>query len=163
MLDALKDEYPVRQLCETLGCPPSTYYYQSQAASDADLMAAMEDELMRRPFYGYRRVLRQLQRAGWQVGETRVRRVLKQMGHTAQIGRVRVRTTDSSHSHGRYPNLLKQTVVQYPDQVWVADITYLRLGHRFIYLAVILDAYTRGARLGAQSRHRRRPDAGRAG
>ncbi len=152
MIDYLKDEYPVRQLCETLGCPPSTYYYPSQAASDADLSAAIEDELMRRPFYGYRRVLKQLQRAGWEVGETRVRRVLKQMGHTAKIGRVRVRTTDSSHAHWRYPNLLKKTGVKYPDHVWVADITYLRLGHRFIYLAVILDAYTRAVRGWALSR-----------
>jgi len=152
MIDQLKDEYPVRQLCETLDCPPSTYYYQSQAASDGDLISAIEDLLMRRPFFGYRRVLKQLQRAGWRVGETRVRRVLKEMGHTAKIGRVRVRTTDSSHPHWRYPNLLKHIKPTYPDHVWVADITYIRLGWRFIYLAVILDAYTRAVRGWALSR-----------
>jgi len=152
MIDQLKDEYPVRQLCAVLGCPASSYYYQAQAAPDADLIAAIEDELMHRPFYGYRRLLRQLQRAGWPVGETRVRRLLKQMGHTAQIGRVRVRTTDSSQPHWRYPNVLKKTVVKHPDHVWVADITYLRLGHRFIYLAVILDVYTRAVRGWALSR-----------
>ena len=73
---------------------------------------------------------------GWSVGETRVRRVLRQLGHTARIGRLHVRTTDSSHSHWRYPNLLKQTRPNQPDHVWVADITYIRLGYCFIYLAV---------------------------
>jgi putative transposase len=152
MIDQLKAAYPVRQLCETLECPPSTYYYQSQAVSDDDLISALEDILMRRPFFGYRRVLKQLQREGWLVGETRVRRVLKAMGHTAKIGRVRVRTTDSSHPHWRYPHLLKHIRPKYPDHLWVADITYIRLGWRFIYLAVILDAYTRAVRGWALSR-----------
>ncbi len=153
MIDQMKDTYPVRQLCETLDCPPSTYYYQSQAGSDADLIEAIEDMLMRWPFYGYRRVHKQLQRQDWPVGETRVRRVLKVMDHTARVGRVRVQTTDSSHPHWRYPNLLKCTKPKYPDHVWVADITYIRLGWRFIYLAVILDAYTRALRGWALSRN----------
>jgi hypothetical protein len=50
MIDQLKHDYPVRQVCETLDCPPSTYYYQSQAASDDDLITAIEDVLMHRPF-----------------------------------------------------------------------------------------------------------------
>jgi len=152
MIDQLKGEYPVRQLCETLDCPPSSYYYQAQGPGDEDLIEAIEDLLMRWPFYGYRRVLKQLQRQGWSVGETRVRRVLKIMGHTVKVGRVRVRTTDSSHPHWRYPNRLKHLRPKYPHHVWVADITYLRLGWRFIYLAVILDAYTRAVRGWALSR-----------
>jgi putative transposase len=152
MIDQLKNDYPVRQLCATLDCPPSTYYYQAQAVSDENLIMAIEDILMRWPFYGYRRVLKQLQRQGGLVGETRVRRVLNAMGHTVQVGRVRVRTTDSSHPHWRYPNLLKHVTPKHPDHVWVADITYLRLGWRFIYLAVILDAYTRAVRGWALSR-----------
>ena len=146
MIDQLREEYPVRQLCAVLDCSPSTYYYPSQAMSDENLITAIEDILMRWPFYGYRRVLKQLQRQGWLVGETRARRVLKEMGHTVKVGRVRIRTTDSSHPHWRYPNLLKHVTPKYLDHVWVADITYLRLGWRFIYLAVILDAYTRAVR-----------------
>ena len=114
MIDQLKQNYAVRPMGEALDCPPSTYYYQSQAASDDDLITAIEDVLMRRPFYGYRRVLKQLQRQGWPVGETRVRRVLKGMGHTVKVGRVRVRTTDSSHPHWRYPNRLKRLKPKYP-------------------------------------------------
>jgi putative transposase len=118
MIDQLKAEYPVRQLCETLNCPPSTYYYQAQGQGDEKLITAIEDVVMRGPFYGYRRVLQQLQRHGWLVGETRGRRVLKALGHSVTVGRVRIRTTDSSHPHWRYPNLLKRLKPKYPDHVW---------------------------------------------
>ena len=146
MIDQLKDDYPVRQLRETLACPPSSYDYQAQGQGDEDLITASEDILMRWPFYGYRRVLKQLHPQGWLIGETRVRLVLKAMGHTVKVGRVRVRTTDSSPPHWRYPNRLKHLKPKYPNHVWVADITYLRLGWRFIYLAIIPDAYTRAVR-----------------
>lgn len=144
----------MRQVCEALDCPPSTYYYQSQAVADDDLISAIEDVLMRRPFYGYRRVLKQLQRQGWPVGETRVRRVLKVMGHTVKVGWVRVRTTDSSHSHWHYPNLLKRLKPKYPNHVWVADlnlpaarlVVHLSGGHSGCL-------YARRAWLGAQSHH----------
>lgn len=124
MIDQLKETYPVRQLCEALACPASTYYYPTQAAPDEDLITAIEHILIRRPYYGYRRVLKQLEREGAEVGETRVRRVLKALGHTAKMSRVRVRTTDSSQPHWRYPNLLKQTRPKYPDHVWGADISW---------------------------------------
>ncbi len=152
MIDPLREDYPVRQLCAVWDGPPSTYYYPSQAMSDENLITAIEDSLMRWPFYGYRRVLKQVQRQDWLVGETRVRRVLNEMGPTVKVGRVRVRTTDSSHPHWRYPNRLKHVTPKYPDHVWVADIPYLRLGWRFIYLAVILDADTRTVRGWALSR-----------
>jgi putative transposase len=58
----------------------------------------------------------------------------------------RVITTDSKHSHPRFPNLIQEVTAVYPDHIWVADITYLRFGRQFMYLAVILDAYTRAVR-----------------
>lgn len=60
--------------------------------------------------------------------------------------RIRIRTTESDHEHRRYPNRIKNLLIQHPDHVWVGDITYIRFGTRFIYLAVILDAYTRAVR-----------------
>ena len=60
--------------------------------------------------------------------------------------RKRVSTTDSRHSQYRYPNLVEKLEVSYPDQVWVADITYIRLGRGFVYLAVVMDVFTRGIR-----------------
>jgi putative transposase len=146
MIEQLSGEYAVQRLCEVLGCPPSTYYYRPQTPDEAALVAAIEQLLMRWPFYGYRRVTAQLKRAGWSVGERVVRRLLRALGSTRQVGRVRVRTTDSHHAHPRYPNRIRGLEVTHPNQVWVADITYIRLGLRFIFLAVILDAYTRALR-----------------
>ena len=82
-----------------------------------------------------------------------MRRLLREMGATRSVGKVRVQTTDSNHPHLRYPNRIKGLKLKQPHQVWVADITYIRLGRRFIYLAVILDAYTRAVRGWALSRN----------
>jgi putative transposase len=77
-------------------------------------------------------VTAQLQREGWPVGTTLIRRLLRELGVSRTVGRVRVCTTDSHHSNWRYPHLIKGMRITKPDQVWVADITYLRLGRRFI-------------------------------
>ena len=153
MIDQLKASYPVTFLCQTLDCARSSYYYQAQTRPDDEqLLEAIEQILVRWPFYGYRRVLAQLQRQGWPVGESRVRRLLRQLGHSRNVGRVRIQTTDSRHNNHRFPNRLKGHRLSRPDQAWVADITFIRLGHLFIYLAVILDAYTRAVRGWALSR-----------
>jgi transposase InsO family protein len=148
----LKESYPVQTLCQILGCARSSYYYQPVNDDESALMMAMEHILMRWPFYGYRRLLAQLQRDGWDAGERVVRRLLKALGGSRQIGRVQIKTTDSAQPHWRYPNLLRQRVITYPDEAWVADITYVRYGTQFLYLAVILDAYTRAVRGWALSR-----------
>jgi putative transposase len=147
MIEGLSQDYPASVVCDLLGCPRSSFYYQPVVnPQDAALIEAIECLLMRWPFYGYRRVTAQLKREGWAVGETRIRRLLKQIDHSCSVGRLRVTTTDSDHSLPRYPNRVKGLDITQPNQVWVADITYIRLGRRFIYLAVILDAYTRGLR-----------------
>lgn len=143
----------MNQLCELLNCARSSYYYEPRQQDETGLVAAIEDVMMRWPRYGYRRILAQLQREGVEAGECVVRRLLKALGASCQVGRVRIRTTDRNHEHWRYPNLLKQLAITHPDQAWVADITYIRLGHRFIYLAVILDVYTRAVRGWAVSRN----------
>lgn len=139
-------------LCIWLNCPRSSYYAPSLEADESDLMQAMEQILLRFPFYGYRKLHQALLRQGIVVGQHRVRRLLRQLGVTRSVGKVRVQTTDSRHPHPRYPNRIKGLKLTRPDQVWVADITYIRLGRRFIYLAVILDAFTRAVRGWALSR-----------
>lgn len=147
MIAELSETYPVQLACDLLGLPRSTYYRQPQEkAGDQELLAAIEEIIMRRPYYGYRRVTQQLKRNGCVVGETRVRRLLNGLEHSCKVGKVRMSTTDSQHHLPRYPNLIKQMEITHINQVWVADITYIRLGRRFIYLAVILDAYSRGIR-----------------
>lgn len=153
MISQLKASYPVAFLCQVLRLSRSSYYYEPEpTAEDEGLVEAIEQILLRWPFYGYRRVLAQLKRQAWEVGETRVRRLLKQLHHSCSVGRVRVQTTDSRHHGHRFPNRLKGVVLTQPDQAWVADLTFIRLGTRFIYLAVILDAYTRAVRGWAISR-----------
>lgn len=143
----LSVEYPVKMVCEAVGCPRSTYYYEPLVdLQDAAFVEAIEQVLIRWPFYGYRRMTAQLKREGYAIGETRVRRLLGHIEHTVKVGRVKVMTTDSNHDLPRYPNCIKGLQIEHPNQVWQADITYIRLGRQFIYLAVILDAYTRGLR-----------------
>jgi len=143
----VSQDYPKSVVCEVLGLARSSFYYEPGGKEgDRPLLEAIEQMLMRWPFYGYRRVTRQLKRGGWEAGETRVRRLLKVLDHTASVGRVRVTTTDSQHNLRRYPNHIKRLAISRINQVWVADITYIRLGRRFIYLVVLLDAYSRALR-----------------
>jgi len=147
MITEMSQDYPVTLLCNLLGLSRSTFYRQAQEkAGDPELLDTIEQIIMKKPYYGYRRVTHQLKREGYQVGETRVRRLLGALEHSCQVGKVRVSTTDSCHEHRRYHNLIKGLEITRINQVWVADITYIRLGRRFIYLAVILDACSRGIR-----------------
>jgi len=146
MIDQMKTAYPVQVLCEALDCPRSSYYYEAPTADDAPLVEAIEQIMLRFPFYGYRRLTAELGRQGWQVNEKVVRRVMKAMGVKGKVGQVKVTTTDSRHGFARYPNLIRSVTATHPDHIWVADITYIRLADRFIYLAVVLDVYTRAVR-----------------
>jgi len=146
MIDQMKAQYPIQVLCETLDCPRSSYYYEAALLNDAPLVEAIEQILLRFPFYGYRRLTAELGRQGWQVNEKLVRRVMKQMGVQGKVGQVRMTTTDSRHNLPRYLNLIRSVTALYPNHLWVADITYIRLADRFIYLAVVLDVYTRAVR-----------------
>ena len=83
---------------------------------------------------------------GWIIHDKRVRRLMKKMGLQAKIKRKKRRTTNSEHGFPRYPNLVLDLEVIRPDQVWVADITYIRLQQEFVYLAVIMDVFTRSIR-----------------
>jgi transposase InsO family protein len=146
MIQQLKAHYPVKTLCAALDCPVSTAYYVSMTNEATDVLVAAEQVLLRFPFYGYRKLSKALTRQGYAVGEHVARRLLQQLGMSRSVGKVRVQTTNSNHPHPRYPNRIKGMTLKSPDQVWVADITYIRLGKRFIYLAVILDAYSRAVR-----------------
>jgi len=87
-----------------------------------------------------------LRREGWSVNGKRVRRLMAEMGLQGKAPVRRRRTTDSRHDFPRYPNLVERLEVTRPDQVWVADITYVRLQEEFVYLAVLMDVFTRRVR-----------------
>lgn len=146
MTEKLAQEYPVQVVCQTLECPRSSYYYLRQEKDESALQAALQRVAGEWPTYGYRRLSAQLQREGWMVNSKRVRRLMGELGLVQKQKVAKRRTTQSDHSFARYPNLVRDLKIISPDQVWVSDITYIRLQHEFVYLAVILDVFTRGIR-----------------
>jgi putative transposase len=143
----LADTYPIRLVCRLLGVPRSSVYYTPRPAFDeAMLKTALLDLAAEWPTYGYRRLTVMMQRLGWPVNAKRVRRWMDELNLCGAPPVRKTRTTNSQHSFPRYPNLVKDLIIKRPDQVWVADITYIRLRHEFIYLAVLMDVFTRSIR-----------------
>ncbi|HBY97099.1 MAG TPA: hypothetical protein DEP84_24665 [Chloroflexi bacterium] len=133
MIDQLKAEYPIETLCEGLDCPRRSYDYQPSASADSPAGAAIERILGRWPFSGYRRVTAQLKREGLPINSTAVRRVRGHLGQRGPVGQVKAPlTTQSTPSLPRFPHLIQGRAATRPDEIGVADITYLPLGRRFI-------------------------------
>jgi transposase InsO family protein len=143
----LADSYPVRLLCRLLGVPRSSVYYKPRPEIDeAMIKTALLDLAAEWPTYGYRRLTVMMQRDGWPVNSKRIRRFMDELNLTGAPPARKTRTTNSQHDFPRYPNLVKGLKIQCPDQVWVADITYIHLRREFIYLAVLMDVFTRAIR-----------------
>lgn len=123
--------------------PAPVYEHQQQQAKrdeqEARVRQATEQVILVFPGYGYRRVTRTLQRAGTR----RVLRIMREHFWLCRSKRRTVRTTSSLHAYHRYPNLIANRQFHAPDRCWVADRTYIRLPKEFIYLACLLDAYSR--------------------
>lgn len=140
--------YSVRQVCELLELSPSSYYYHSHPIKNADLEEDLQTVAGEYPMYGTRRLAQQLRRKPYDYGVNRkhIQRLARQKGLLRPVKRRKIRTTDSQHPYPRYENLVKNLEIVRPDQVWVSDITYIRLHNGFIYLAIILDVFTRSIR-----------------
>jgi transposase InsO family protein len=143
---AMRSEYKASDLCAALEVPRSSFYYAGQDPADAALRAAIERLAGEWPTYGYRRITALLRREGQVISRKRVQRLMREMGLQVRRKPRKMHTTNSRHDFQRYANLVTDLAVVRPDQVWVADITYVRLGHGFAYLAVIMDIFTRAIR-----------------
>jgi len=124
----------------------STFYYRRRPASvqkDADITDRIEAICLEFPGYGYRRVTKQLQHEKKLINHKRVLRLMRESDLLCRARRKRVKTTDSKHHFPRYPNLIRKLAVRNINQVWLADITYIRIRGGFVYLAAILDACSR--------------------
>jgi putative transposase len=143
-----QEGYPIQAGCELLGLSRSTYYYSPVQVDESAIKAAIDEIAGQFPTYGTRRVTHQLRRPPHkiQVNRKRVRRIMAQKELLRPVKRSKKRTTDSDHPYPRYPNLVKELAIAFPDQVWVSDITYIRLEREFVYLAIILDVFTRSTR-----------------
>ena len=145
---SLAPSYPVSVVCGVLDLPRSTFYYHPAppAPDEALLRSALQGLAAEWPTYGYRRLTAQLRRADYHVNSKRVRRLMAELGLLGHPPVRRVRTTNSNHSFPRYPNLVQGRVACQPDEIWVADITYVRMRTDFVYLAVLMDVFTRSIR-----------------
>jgi transposase InsO family protein len=110
---------------------------------DLELRDALQRIALEFPSYGWPRMTAELKRRGWAVNHKRVYRLMRQDNLLCLRRRKFVVTTDSDHGLPVYPNLARALVVTGLDQLWVADLTYIRLELEFVYLAVILDAFSR--------------------
>jgi transposase InsO family protein len=138
----------VQAACEVLGLAHSSYYYHSQRVEENQLVADLEQEAQRFPTYGSRRLTHQLRRSPYhyRINRKRTQRIMRQKRLLRPVKRAQCRTTDSQHAFPRYPNLVTGLPIDHPEQVWVCDLTYVRLGKGFVYLAVIMDVFTRAIR-----------------
>lgn len=142
----LAEEYTVSLACAVLDVPRSSYYYQPANREEQALRTAISDLAAQWPTYGYRRITRELQRAAWPVNHKRVERLMADMDLQVRPVRKKKWTTDSRHDWPRFPNLVLGLQVTHPDQVWVGDITYIALRRDFVFLAVLMDVFTRAIR-----------------
>jgi transposase InsO family protein len=127
----------------------STYYYDpkktraQQEEEDANIRGKIEQIRVDLKRAGYRPLLRHLKRSGVYIGETKLRRIMKKFELHIKSKKQFVVTTDSNHDCLVHPNLLEEMTIDGINQVWTADITYIRIANGFVYLAVILDLFSR--------------------
>jgi len=127
----------------------SSFYHREgrgdpdQMKTEADLRDRIEAICLEFPRYGYRRVTHQLRQEEWLVNHKKVLRLMRESDLLCRVRRRWVKTTDSNHSFARYSNLIKGLTISHLNQVWLSDITYIRIRTGFVYLAAILDAFSR--------------------
>ncbi len=137
-------------LSAAVGVSLATFYRHRQAtvpvaanSNEPKVRQAIQQIALEMPSYGHRPMTAELQRRGLSAGRERVLRYMREDNLLCRRRRAFVSTTDSKHALKVFPNLARELVITGPDQLWVADITYIRLPREFVYLAVVLDAFSR--------------------
>lgn len=137
----------VQAMCSSAGVSRAGYYRHCGRPEVPDehteLRDAIQKVALEWPAYGRRRVTAELKRRGWQVNHKRVHRMMREDNLLCLRRRRFLATTDSNHNRPVYPNVAADMQPTGTDQLWVADITYIRLQSEFVYLAVVLDAHSR--------------------
>jgi putative transposase len=134
----------MRGACRALSLSRASWYRGGGVVDrEPELRDALQRIALEMPSYGYRRIGKELARRGWQVNHKHVLRLMRQDNLLCLSKRRFVVTTQAGHGLAIYPNLAADLTLTGPDQLWVADLTYLRLQREFVYLAVVLDGYSR--------------------
>ncbi len=149
-MEASGSHADVQRLCRLAGLPRATYYRQvagrSSEAGECELRDLIQRICLKHRFYGYRRVTAVLRRQGMVVNAKKVQRLMREDNLLAQRKAPFLKPpADRPSAFLIVPNLVRGLVPSAPDQIWVADITYVHLARAFVYLAVILDAFSRKA------------------
>jgi putative transposase len=150
----------VKLLSAAVGLPRATFYRRRRAgvevqpdARETKLRHTIQHIALQMPTYGYRPMTAELRRRGWSANHKHVLRLMRLDGLLCRPRRRFVTTTDSKHSLPVFPNLARHLMLTATDQLWVGDITYIRLPRQFVYLAVLLDAFSRRVIGWALDRH----------
>jgi transposase InsO family protein len=140
--------YSIQEGCQLVDLPRTSYYYVSHKPDESQLEQDLKTVAGQFPRYGSRRLFRQLRRApyGYSLGRYRMRRLMREHNLLQMVKRRQYKTTNSDHPYPRYANLVQDLEITHPDQVWVCDITYIRLSQEFVFLAVVMDVFTRSIR-----------------
>jgi putative transposase len=140
-------ELAIERMCALAGVSRRGFYRfdpdASRAECDMDLRDAIQRIALEMPSYGRPRITAELRRCGWIVNAKRVHRIMREDNLLCLRRRKFILTTDSRHGFRVYPNLAGQMELTNINQLWIADITYIRLESEFVYLAVVLDAFSR--------------------
>jgi putative transposase len=143
MIEAEHPQLSVVRQCELVSISRSGFYHRpaGETALNLELMRLIDAQFLETPWYGSRQMARHLRREGYVVGRKRIRRLMAKMG-LAPIYQ-RPRTTVPNPEHRIFPYLLRDLVIDRPNQVWCADITYLPMRRGFLYLVAVMDWATR--------------------
>ncbi len=141
------NELPIERMCDLAGVSRRGFYRfepdAKPAECDMDLRDAIQRIALEMPSYGRPRITAELRRRGWVVNPKRVHRIMREDNLLCVRRRKFIVTTDSRHGFRIYPNLAGEMKLTNINQLWIADITYIRLETEFVYLAVVLDAFSR--------------------
>lgn len=142
MLDKQHSLLSTRKQCDLLGIARATVYYKERSATDeTELVNEIHEIWIRKAYYGYRRITMELKRRNFAVNHKRVLRLMREAKIQALYPRPK--TSSPNLQHKRYPYLLKNVVVERPNQVWATDITYIKFADGWMYLLAIIDIYSR--------------------
>lgn len=133
-------------LCQVFAINRSSFYYQAAEKSEDGIKNTIAALAVEHPTYGYRRITAMLNRQGQRVNNKRVLRLMRELNLVGKRPKRGCRTTNSNHTFKRHPNRVEGLSIERPNQVWVGDITYVKLGCEFVYLAVLMDVFTRSIR-----------------
>lgn len=143
MIEPSHPALSIRTQCALIGLSRASYYYEpcAETAYNLELMRLIDEEYLKHPFYGSRRITIWLKNLNFEVNRKRVQRLMQKMGIEGLYPKKR--TTNLDKNHQKYPYLLRNMAIDRVNQVWGSDITYIPVGNGYLYLVAIMDWYSR--------------------